>query len=191
MMTQERFAELNDMSVPTDELPKMTPEEVAAGYHYCFEWDGLLVGPEMEEALPCHCWQEGTPQAALFNAARPGHQEELDKFMEGYGDEMVDTGAMISEAMADTMAQRESADTPGYVPYFPPPGAKLTYKGTHPFWFTNMVADAEKKLVMGQVYTLKERQINSSWVKVTLEEVEGDYSLGFFNFPHPLDGTLK
>ena len=33
----------------TTEDVRMTPEEVAAGYHRCPEWDDLVVGPDMAE----------------------------------------------------------------------------------------------------------------------------------------------
>jgi hypothetical protein len=73
-------------------------------------------------------------------------------------------------------------------PWFPRPGAKLTYKGTHIFWFTNLIENAEKNLVKGQVYTLKKISVASSWCHIWLEETgDIDYSLSFFDYEpcHP------
>jgi hypothetical protein len=47
-MTNERWRALMD----NDDLP-LTAEEIAGGWHFCWEWDGLLVGPEMEEWKFC------------------------------------------------------------------------------------------------------------------------------------------
>ena len=35
--------------------PHLTPEEIAAGWHFCIDWDGLLIGPGMGELESCHC----------------------------------------------------------------------------------------------------------------------------------------
>lgn len=52
-MTPERYNELNR----TGAAP--TREEVNAGWHYCTEWDFLLIGPDMKESLVCTCYAEG------------------------------------------------------------------------------------------------------------------------------------
>jgi len=66
---------------------------------------------------------------------------------------------------------------------FPVPGAKLKYKGTHVFWFTNLIENAEKNLVKGQEYTLKKIDVASSWCHITLEETgDVDYALSFFTY---------
>lgn len=33
----------------------LTSAEISAGWHFCAEWDGLLVGPGMEELEHCLC----------------------------------------------------------------------------------------------------------------------------------------
>lgn len=72
---------------------------------------------------------------------------------------------------------------PNDYPEFPKPGAKLKYKGTHPFWFTNYIQDAKDKLVVGQEYTLKTIEILSSWCCVTLEETgDTEFALSFFTY---------
>jgi hypothetical protein len=35
----------------------LTPEEIAEGWHFCLEWDGLLVGPGMDELKYCNCFK--------------------------------------------------------------------------------------------------------------------------------------
>ena len=66
---------------------------------------------------------------------------------------------------------------------FPDPGTKLKYKGIHIFWFTDIIANAEKNLVVGKEYTLKSIDVASSWCSITLEET-GDihYALSFFSY---------
>ena len=66
---------------------------------------------------------------------------------------------------------------------FPAPGAKLLYRGTHVFWFTDIVANAEQKLRKGEIYTLKTIRIASSWARITLEETgDTEFALGFFDY---------
>lgn len=36
-------------------LEMLTNEEVLVGWHYCPDWDFLLVGPGMEEQEGCQC----------------------------------------------------------------------------------------------------------------------------------------
>jgi hypothetical protein len=33
----------------------LTTEEIAAGWHFCWEWDGLIIGPGMKELECCKC----------------------------------------------------------------------------------------------------------------------------------------
>ena len=51
MMTPERRKEL-------DSSPDacLTDEELAEGYHFCCEWDYLMVGPNDGEADCCCCY---------------------------------------------------------------------------------------------------------------------------------------
>ena len=64
---------------------------------------------------------------------------------------------------------------------WPRPGSKLRYRGTHMFWFTNIVEDAERHLEVGTLYTLSKISLASSWAAVSLEETgETVYSLSFF-----------
>lgn len=44
-MAQERYKELMD----EEKLLPLTKEEVEDGWHFCSDWDGLLVGPGMDE----------------------------------------------------------------------------------------------------------------------------------------------
>lgn len=36
----------------------LTIPEIVSGWHFCREWDGMLVGPGMEELDCCLCGQE-------------------------------------------------------------------------------------------------------------------------------------
>ena len=52
IMTDERwlFLEINKDA-------KLTKEELAAGWHWCPDWDYLLVGPGMDEFIEgCNCY---------------------------------------------------------------------------------------------------------------------------------------
>lgn len=49
-MTDERWAKLM-----ANDKEKLTPEELADGWHFCVVWDGLLVGPGMTEQEDCTC----------------------------------------------------------------------------------------------------------------------------------------
>lgn len=49
-MTKERWEELE-----RDVTLGLTPNEVAEGWHFCHDFDGLLVGPGMFERQFCTC----------------------------------------------------------------------------------------------------------------------------------------
>lgn len=51
-ISPERYALL----MATDE--KLSPTEIYYGWHFCNEFDGLLVGPTMGEWDICECWQD-------------------------------------------------------------------------------------------------------------------------------------
>lgn len=38
-----------------DEEAKLTPAEISNGWHFCLDWDGLLIGPGMTEIESCTC----------------------------------------------------------------------------------------------------------------------------------------
>jgi hypothetical protein len=38
-----------------DSRAKLIREEKDEGYHFCWDFDGLLVGPEMAEWMICNC----------------------------------------------------------------------------------------------------------------------------------------
>jgi hypothetical protein len=33
----------------------LTPEEISQGWHYCYYWNGLLIGPGFPEMENCKC----------------------------------------------------------------------------------------------------------------------------------------
>ena len=48
-MDRERFLALDRSGTG------LTAAEWDEGYHWCYEWDGMLVGPGQDEALVCSC----------------------------------------------------------------------------------------------------------------------------------------
>jgi hypothetical protein len=49
-MDDKRWRELMD-----DDSLELTAEEIAEGWHFCPDFDGLLIGPGMDELQFCHC----------------------------------------------------------------------------------------------------------------------------------------
>jgi len=49
-MTDERYNELMDNPEGV-----LTEEELKLGWHWCYDWDGLLVGPGSPEKQCCTC----------------------------------------------------------------------------------------------------------------------------------------
>jgi hypothetical protein len=49
IMNRERYIELDRSGTG------LTKEEWEQGWHWCNEWDGMLVGPNTDEALVCSC----------------------------------------------------------------------------------------------------------------------------------------
>lgn len=52
-MINERYTLLQD----SDSEP-FTPEEIAAGWHFCPDWDFLLLNPSMDESHSCGCFTD-------------------------------------------------------------------------------------------------------------------------------------
>lgn len=48
-MTYDRYCELEFFG------GVISPEELKEGWHFCPDWDGLLVGPKMPEMECCTC----------------------------------------------------------------------------------------------------------------------------------------
>lgn len=60
-MTSERFTTLM-----ADDGLQLSDDEIDSGWHFCWSWDGLLVGPGMMEASFCECdfgpdWKKPEP----------------------------------------------------------------------------------------------------------------------------------
>lgn len=49
-MNKDRYNELMN-----DPNSRLTDEEIAEGYHFCLEWDGLLIHRDDPEARCCDC----------------------------------------------------------------------------------------------------------------------------------------
>ena len=58
VMQPSRYRELME-----NDLVRLTDSEFQAGWHFCFEWDGLLVGPGMPEMECCSCPHRMKPAA--------------------------------------------------------------------------------------------------------------------------------
>lgn len=56
-MTRERYELLADW----DSDVQLTQEEIYQGWHFCSDFDGLLIGPEMSEYENCTCEPAPTP----------------------------------------------------------------------------------------------------------------------------------
>jgi len=56
-MTEERYRQLM-----WEDIGELAPEEVAAGWHWCQAFDGLLVGPGMHEQKACTCFVAERPK---------------------------------------------------------------------------------------------------------------------------------
>lgn len=66
---------------------------------------------------------------------------------------------------------------------WPKPGDKVKFKGTHQFWFLNIIEDADRLLTPGHTYTLTKVRVYSSWVSVGLEGFDDvDFALSFFEY---------
>lgn len=62
-MTNQRWKELSE-SPDLD----LDASEVAEGWHWCVEFDGLLAGPGSSELQFCKCWN---PQHPVYNTIPP------------------------------------------------------------------------------------------------------------------------
>jgi len=70
---------------------------------------------------------------------------------------------------------------------WPKVGSKVKFKGTHMFWFKNMIEDANKLLEVDKEYTISDLRLASSWCAVILEEFpEHKFSLSFFDYVEEL-----
>jgi hypothetical protein len=56
-MTKKRYAMLRTASIHIDHRidQDITDEEFDQGYHYCWDWDGLFIGPDSMEWESCTC----------------------------------------------------------------------------------------------------------------------------------------
>jgi hypothetical protein len=74
-MNRERYIELDNSGTG------LTKEEWEAGWHWCLEWDDMLVGPGTQEALVCSC---NHPKIEEWKQSEEAQkmQSELDKISE-------------------------------------------------------------------------------------------------------------
>lgn len=70
---------------------------------------------------------------------------------------------------------------------WPKVGSKVKFKGTHMFWFKNMIKDAEELLEIDKEYTISDLRLASSWCSVCLEEFpDNKFPLSFFAYDKDL-----
>lgn len=56
-MNERRYQQI----MASEENEPLLPYEIAEGWHFCAEFDGLLVGPAMGELRACHCLPKEHP----------------------------------------------------------------------------------------------------------------------------------
>ena len=61
-MTEARWQELMSESFETS----LTADELAQGWHFCNEFDGLLADPQSSELEFCRCLPKGHPVYTTF-----------------------------------------------------------------------------------------------------------------------------
>lgn len=64
-MTPERIAELER------DGKGLTPAEIAAGWHFCWDWDQMLVGPATPEWSGCQCGRREHVERARGHRSYP------------------------------------------------------------------------------------------------------------------------
>lgn len=77
-MTDQRYKDLmwEPFGREQKPMPKLAPEEIALGWHYCFEFDGLLIGPGWSELDCCHCLDANHP---VYKTAPAPETIEIDE----------------------------------------------------------------------------------------------------------------
>jgi hypothetical protein len=97
-MDRERYIELDSAG------EGLTPEEWERGWHWCLEWDGMLVGPNSHEALVCSC---DHPAIEAWKASEDG--KKLQKEIEERSDAVYNTAA-TDEALKHFLQLRETPE---------------------------------------------------------------------------------
>lgn len=69
-MTEERYREVDA------NLAAITEAEFEAGWHFCAEWDGLLIGPGYGELSCCTCYPIGHP--VRLECRRMAKEQDFD-----------------------------------------------------------------------------------------------------------------
>jgi len=72
MMTEERWYDVEYNQA------NLTQKEINQGWHFCQDWDGMLVGPGMPEFDSCLCCISGVEDSVTIPAS------EYEKLKEGY-----------------------------------------------------------------------------------------------------------
>lgn len=68
-MKESRWTQLMN-----DDKEPLLPSEIAIGWHFCNDYDGLLVGPTMGEWHTCTCFRPNTKLAKRRRCAAAGFE---------------------------------------------------------------------------------------------------------------------
>ena len=70
-MTDERYnALMSQMDL------SLTEEEIEEGWHFCWDWDGLVVGPGMIVELACCSCESNPPNIKLIELQKQAREED-------------------------------------------------------------------------------------------------------------------
>ncbi len=67
-MTPARYDFL--MHDNSNQAHTLTTQELNDGWHWCGDWDGLLIGPDDAELAHCSCFEPDDPRYQLVTAMR-------------------------------------------------------------------------------------------------------------------------
>lgn len=57
-MSEHGMSDARWMALERDPTLKLTPEEIASGWHFCPDWDGMLIHKLNPEFEACNCTLE-------------------------------------------------------------------------------------------------------------------------------------
>lgn len=63
-------------------ISNLTVEEINRGWHFCVEFDGLLIGPDNEEIVSCTCFEPEHPLYIKKQEFVKNHELALGEYKE-------------------------------------------------------------------------------------------------------------
>lgn len=79
-MTEDRY---NQLMSDAEIAHCLTDEESAEGWHFCCDWDYLLIGPGMGELAACSCFEESDPRDKLCRDMRDRQKADMMEMHDG------------------------------------------------------------------------------------------------------------